>query len=65
MLKSFATAADRLTGIGRRVRFADWLGEFGKTLRAELNYEDEAETLARFGKHLAVPLLWCRSRCGT
>ncbi len=59
VLKSFATAADRLTGIGRRVRFADWLGEFGKTLRAELNYEDEAETLARFGKHLKpFPLLW-------
>lgn len=59
VLKSFATAADRLTGIGRRVRFADWLGEFGKTLRAELNYQDEAETLVRFGKHLKpFPQLW-------
>ncbi|MEA9481738.1 AarF/ABC1/UbiB kinase family protein [Xanthomonas campestris] len=59
VLKSFANAADRLTGIGRRVRFADWLGEFGKTLRAELNYEAEAETLVRFGEHLKpFPLLW-------
>lgn len=59
VLKSFAHAADRLTGIGRRVHFADWLDEFGKTLRAELDYQAEAENLARFGEHLRpFPQLW-------
>jgi len=59
VLRSFANAADRLTGLGRRVRFADWLNEFAKTLIAELNYEAEAENLVRFGQHLApFPELW-------
>jgi len=59
VLRSFANAADRLTGIGRRVRFADWLGEFAKTLMAELNYQAEAENLVRFGQHLEpFPELW-------
>lgn len=53
VLRSFASAADRLTGIGRRVRFADWLNEFAKALLAELNYQTEAENLVRFGQHLA------------
>jgi len=59
VLKSFASAADKLTGLGRRIRFADWLAEFGKALLAELNYEAEAENLARFGDHLKpFPQLW-------
>lgn len=59
VLRSFANAADRLTGIGRRVHFADWLGEFAKTLMAELNYQTEAENLVRFGQHLEpFPELW-------
>ena len=59
VLRSFASAADRLTPLGRRVRFADWLNEFAKTLIAELNYETEAENLVRFGEHLApFPELW-------
>ncbi|MCW4472856.1 AarF/UbiB family protein [Xanthomonas sp. H13-6] len=53
VLRSFALAADRLTSIGRRVRLADWLNEFSKTLMAELDYANEAENLARFGQHLA------------
>jgi len=59
VLRSFASAADRLTPLGRRVRFADWLNEFAKTIIAELNYEAEAENLVRFGQHLApFPELW-------
>jgi Predicted unusual protein kinase len=59
VLRNFANAADRLTSIGRRVRLADWLNEFGKTLVAELDYCNEAENLARFGQHLApFPELW-------
>lgn len=53
VLRSFATAADHLTRVGRKVRFSDWLGEFAKTLRMELDYEAEAASLARFGQHLA------------
>ncbi|MEN5207077.1 AarF/UbiB family protein [Stenotrophomonas terrae] len=59
VLRSFASAADHLTRVGRRVRFSDWLGEFAKTLRMELDYEAEAANLARFGQHLApYPELW-------
>lgn len=59
VLRSFATAADHLTRVGRKVRFSDWLGEFAKTLRMELDYEAEAANLARFGQHLApYPELW-------
>ncbi|KRG42226.1 ABC transporter substrate-binding protein [Stenotrophomonas pictorum JCM 9942] len=53
VLRSFATAADHLTRVGRKVRFSDWLDEFAKTLRMELDYETEAANLARFGQHLA------------
>lgn len=59
VLRSFASAADHLTRVGRKVRFSDWLGEFAKTLRMELDYEAEAANLARFGQHLApYPELW-------
>ena len=59
VLRSFASAADHLTRVGRRVRFSDWLDEFTKTLHMELDYEAEAVNLARFGRHLApYPELW-------
>ncbi|WP_254574588.1 ABC1 kinase family protein [Stenotrophomonas acidaminiphila] len=59
VLRSFASAADHLTRVGRRVRLADWLDEFATTLRMELDYEAEAANLARFGQHLApYPELW-------
>ena len=59
VLRGFAQAADRLTGLGRRVHFADWLAEFAKTLMAELDYQTEAENLVRFGQHLQpYPELW-------
>src|SRR5690606_21991633 len=51
-LASVAGKADRLTDLGRRVHFADWVHEFRKTLMAELDYRAEAENLERFGEHL-------------
>jgi predicted unusual protein kinase regulating ubiquinone biosynthesis (AarF/ABC1/UbiB family) len=51
-LAAMAGKADRLTDLGRRVHFADWVHEFRKTLMAELDYRAEAENLERFGKHL-------------
>ncbi|HZV38499.1 MAG TPA: AarF/UbiB family protein [Pseudoxanthomonas sp.] len=69
VLREFADAADHMTELGRHVRFADWLGEFGRTLMAELDYVAEAENLERFREHLApFRLLWVprpiRDYCG-
>ena len=50
-IASFADKADRITDIGRRLRFADWVHEFRKTLFAELDYRVEAENLERFAEH--------------
>jgi ubiquinone biosynthesis protein len=52
-LANVAEKADRITDIGRRLRFADWVHEFRKTLLAELDYRVEAENLCRFGEHFA------------
>jgi len=58
ILAGFAGTADRITDLGRRMHFADWIYEFRKTLLAELDYVAEAENLERFGQHLApYPLL--------
>lgn len=53
LLRGVANAADRITRLGRHVHFADWLGEFNRTLMAELDYVAEAQNLERFGEHLA------------
>ncbi|GAA4867411.1 ABC1 kinase family protein [Luteimonas vadosa] len=50
-LSGLAQKVDRMTDIGRRVRFADWVNEFRKTLLAELDYRTEAENLERFSAH--------------
>ena len=52
-LASLAQKADRITDLGRRVHFADWVHEFRKTLMAELDYRCEAENLDRFNEHFA------------
>lgn len=52
MLRSIAGAADRLTKVGRTLRFSDWLDEFTRSLMAELDYVAEAENLERFASHL-------------
>jgi len=51
-LEALADKADRWTDMGRRLRFADWVHEFRKTLLAELDYRMEAENLERFGARL-------------
>ncbi|HSR65058.1 MAG TPA: AarF/UbiB family protein [Xanthomonadaceae bacterium] len=50
-LASLAGRADRMTDLGRRVHFADWVHEFRKALLAELDYTSEAENLVRFASH--------------
>ena len=52
-LASLADKADRVTDLGRRLKFADWVHEFRKTLLAELDYRTEAENLDRFNQHFA------------
>lgn len=52
-LSRLAGHADRMTDLGRRIRFADWVHEFGKALMAELDFRAEAENLERFGEHFA------------
>ncbi len=51
-LASVAGRIDKSTDIGRRVRFADWVHEFRRTLIAELDYRTEAENLDRFAERL-------------
>jgi predicted unusual protein kinase regulating ubiquinone biosynthesis (AarF/ABC1/UbiB family) len=59
-LMRLAGHADRMTDLGRRMRFADWVHEFGKALMVELDYRAEAENLERFGEHCSS-----RPRSGT
>ncbi|WP_133478068.1 ABC1 kinase family protein [Cognatilysobacter segetis] len=57
-LRSIASKIDRGTDMGRRLKFGDWVNEFGRTLLAELDYRLEAENLQRFGERLeAYPQL--------
>jgi len=51
-LRSIAGKIDRGTDMGRRVKFGDWVNEFGRTLLGELDYRLEAENLQRFGERL-------------
>ncbi|RPD85895.1 AarF/UbiB family protein [Luteimonas sp. 100069] len=58
-LARLAGGVDRITDIGRRVHFADWVHEFRRTLLAELDYRIEAENLDRFDAHfVAYPALF-------
>ena len=58
LLARLAGTADSLTDAGRRLRLADWMGEFRKAMINELDYRIEAENLDRFGRHLSgYPLL--------
>jgi ubiquinone biosynthesis protein len=53
-----AGTVDRVTDIGQRYHFVDWVSEFRKTLIAELDYRLEAQNLERFGDNLRdYPLL--------
>lgn len=56
-LDTLAGIADRVdthTGIGRRMRFSDWVHEFRKSLLAELDYRTEADNLERFAERLSM-----------
>ncbi|HET7845829.1 MAG TPA: AarF/UbiB family protein, partial [Xanthomonadales bacterium] len=54
-----AGTVDRVTDVGQRYRFVDWVSEFRKTLLAELDYRLEAQNLERFGENLRDhPLLY-------
>ena len=53
LLASLAGAVDRFSDVGRRVGFADWVGEFRKTLTAELDYRAEADNLETFAQNLS------------
>ncbi|WP_394695226.1 ABC1 kinase family protein [Pseudoxanthomonas japonensis] len=53
LLRGITSTADRFTDVGRHVRFSEWLGEFSRSLTAELDYVAEAENLERFREHLA------------
>lgn len=58
-LARLAGGVDRVTEVGRRIRFADWVHEFRRTLLAELDYRVEAENLDRFDAHfVAYPALF-------
>jgi predicted unusual protein kinase regulating ubiquinone biosynthesis (AarF/ABC1/UbiB family) len=52
LLERAARAADRLTRLGHRVRFSDWIAEFRHSVRQELDYYAEADHLERFAAHL-------------
>lgn len=52
VLAGLARRVDGSTRVGRRLHFADWVGEFRKTLLAELDYRTEAGNLGRFEDHL-------------
>jgi ubiquinone biosynthesis protein len=53
ILTGIARAADRITSVGRRVHFAEWVREFRVMLLAELDYREEADNLERFAQHFA------------
>src|SRR5690606_24301067 len=53
LLAGLAERADSMTDLGRRLRLADWVGEFRRALLAELDYRVEAQNLDRFDTHFA------------
>lgn len=53
LLAGLAERVDQMTDLGRRLHFADWVGEFRRALLAELDYRVEAQNLDRFDTHFA------------
>lgn len=59
ILAGLARTADRITALGRRLHFADWVHEFRMMLLPELDYREEADNLERFAGHFdGYPLLF-------
>jgi ubiquinone biosynthesis protein len=52
ILERVAGTVHRVSDVGRRYGFAEWVQEFRKTVSAELDYRREAENLEIFGRHL-------------
>ncbi|MGY6518970.1 MAG: ABC1 kinase family protein [Lysobacteraceae bacterium] len=52
MLARLAGTIDRVSDIGRRYHFAEWVREFRKTLLGELDYRLEADNLELFAENL-------------
>lgn len=53
ILEKLAGAADRLTEMGRRYGFVDWVQELRHSLSREIDFELEADNLRRFAINLA------------
>lgn len=59
ILMGIARAADRVTTLGRRLHFSEWVHEFRMMVLAELDYREEADNLERFATHFeAYPQLY-------
>ena len=54
MLARLAGTVGMVSDAPRRYGFAEWVGEFRKTLSGELDYRREAENLETFARHLAA-----------
>ncbi|WP_343162733.1 AarF/UbiB family protein [Oleiagrimonas sp. C23AA] len=52
ILSRLAGAADRLTEMGRRYGFSDWVHELRRSLANEIDFEMEAENLRTFAERL-------------
>ena len=53
IMATSAGAFDKVTDMGRRYQFADWVAEFRRTLASELDYRLEAQNLRRFANNLS------------
>ena len=59
ILDKLAGGADRMTEIGRRYGFAEWVHELRHSLANEINFELEADNLRGFARNLeGYPLLY-------
>jgi predicted unusual protein kinase regulating ubiquinone biosynthesis (AarF/ABC1/UbiB family) len=59
ILDKLAGAADRMTDMGRRYGFAEWVHELRHSLASEINFQLEADNLRRFATNLRdYPLLY-------
>ena len=54
MLARLAGTVGMVSDAPRRYGFAEWVGEFRKTLSGELDFRREAENLETFARHLAA-----------
>lgn len=54
ILEKLAGAAERMTEIGRRYGFVDWVGELRHSLANEIDFQLEADNLRRFAANLKV-----------